>query len=60
MQLFTNMGCYSSTPLTRISTLRFLGKKRGKGVTTVFNDLHKFIVIFFLEEVDPRHHEEVY
>jgi hypothetical protein len=31
MQLFTNMGCYSSTHLTRISTPRFLGKKRGKG-----------------------------
>jgi hypothetical protein len=30
MQLLTNMGCYSSTHLTRISTPRFLGKKRGK------------------------------
>jgi hypothetical protein len=29
--LITNMGCYSSTHLTRISTPRFLGKKRGKG-----------------------------
>jgi hypothetical protein len=27
-----NMGCYSSTHLTRISTPRFLGKKRGKGL----------------------------
>jgi hypothetical protein len=31
MQLFTNMGCYSSTHLTRILTPRFLGKKREKG-----------------------------
>jgi hypothetical protein len=54
--LITNMGCYSSTHLTRISTPRFLGKKRGKG-TTVFSDLHKPTLIFFLEEVYPRHHE---
>jgi hypothetical protein len=32
MILITNMGCYSSTHLTRISTPRFLGKKRGKGL----------------------------
>jgi hypothetical protein len=32
MHLSTNMGCYSSTHLTRISTPRFLGKKRGKGL----------------------------
>jgi hypothetical protein len=35
----TNMGCYSSTHLTRISTPRFLGKKRGKGLqqsSTIF------------------------
>jgi hypothetical protein len=31
MTLIVNMGCYSSTHLTRISTPRFLGKKRGKG-----------------------------
>jgi hypothetical protein len=31
MILITNMGCYSSTHLTRISTPRFLCKKRGKG-----------------------------
>jgi hypothetical protein len=37
MHLITNMGCYSSTHLTRISTPRFLGKKRGKG----HNDLHR-------------------
>jgi hypothetical protein len=54
--LIANMGCYSSTHLTRISTPRFLGKKRGK-VTTVFNGLHKLTMIFFLEEVDPHHHE---
>jgi hypothetical protein len=39
MQLFKNMGCYSSTHLTRISTPRFLGKKRGKGLqrsSTIF------------------------
>jgi hypothetical protein len=48
MILITNMGCYSSTHLTRISTPRFLGKKRGK-VTTVFNDLQKLTMIFFLE-----------
>jgi hypothetical protein len=48
MILITNMGCYSSTHLARISTPRFLGKKRGK-VTTVFNDLHKLTMNFFLE-----------
>jgi hypothetical protein len=32
MPLITNMGCYSSTHLTRISTPRFLGKKSGKGL----------------------------
>jgi hypothetical protein len=31
MLLITNMGCYSSTHLTRMSTPRFQGKKRGKG-----------------------------
>jgi hypothetical protein len=31
MILITNMGCYSSNHLTRISTPRFLGKKWGKG-----------------------------
>jgi hypothetical protein len=56
MHLITNMGCYSSTHLTRISTPRFLGKKRGKGVTIVFRDLHKLMMIC-LEEVDPCHHE---
>jgi hypothetical protein len=60
MLLFTNMGCYSSTHLTRISTPRFLGKKRRKGFAQVFNNLHEFTMIFFLEEVDPHHHEEVY
>jgi hypothetical protein len=45
MHLFTNMGCYSSTHLTRISTLRFLGKKEGRGYTSLrwssqaYNDL---------------------
>jgi hypothetical protein len=34
MILITNMGYYSSTLLTRISTPRFLGKKRGKGYTS--------------------------
>jgi hypothetical protein len=56
MQLFTNIGCYSSTHLTRISTPRFLGKKRRKGLQ-VFDDLRKLGMIFFLEEVDPPHHE---
>jgi hypothetical protein len=32
MILITNMGCYRSTHLTRISTPRFLGKKRRKGL----------------------------
>jgi hypothetical protein len=50
MTLIANMGCYSSTHLTRISTPRFLGKKRGKG-------LHRSSTIVFLEDVDPRHHE---
>jgi hypothetical protein len=50
------MGCYSSTHLTRISTLRFLGKKKEK-VTTAFHDLHKLTMIFSLEEVDPCYHE---
>jgi hypothetical protein len=39
MHLSTIMGCYSSTHLTRISTPRFLGKKRGKGLqlsSTIF------------------------
>jgi hypothetical protein len=37
--LITNTGCYSSTHLRRISTPRFLGKKRGKGLqrsSTIF------------------------
>jgi hypothetical protein len=58
MQLFTNVGCYSSTHFTRISTPRFLGKKRRKGLQ-VFDDLHKLGMIFFLEEVDMLHHDEL-
>jgi hypothetical protein len=50
MHLITNMGCYSSTHLTRISTPRFLGKKRGKG-------LQRSSTIVFLEVVDPCHPE---
>jgi hypothetical protein len=50
MHLIKNIGCYSSTHHTRISTPRFLGKKRGKG-------LHRSSTIVFLEVVDPRHHE---
>jgi hypothetical protein len=59
MILITNMGCYSSTHLTRISTPRFLGKKRGKGSTRVVSDLQKLAMIFFLEEIDPRRHEDL-
>jgi hypothetical protein len=29
-------------------------KQKREGVTTVFNDLHKHTMIFFLKEVDPR------
>jgi hypothetical protein len=50
MHLFTNTGFYNSTPLTRILIPRFLGKKSGEG-------LQQSSVVFFLEEVDPRHHE---
>jgi hypothetical protein len=52
------VGCYRSFPLTRISS-RDSGSIREKGtrVTPVFNDLVDPTLIFFLEEVDPRHHE---
>jgi hypothetical protein len=38
---------------------RFLGNTREKGtrVTPIFNDLVDLAMIFFLEEVDLRHHE---
>jgi hypothetical protein len=39
--------------------LRFVGSTREKGtrVSRVFNDLVDPTIIFFLEEVDPLHHE---
>jgi hypothetical protein len=39
--------------------LRFVGSTREKGtrVTQVFNDLVDPTTIFFLEEIDPHHHE---
>jgi hypothetical protein len=40
MILISNMGCYSSTQLTRISTPRFLGKKRGKGYNGLQRSSH--------------------
>jgi hypothetical protein len=38
---------------------RFVGSTRDKGtrVTLVFNGLVDPVMIFFLEEVDPRHHK---
>jgi hypothetical protein len=38
---------------------RFVGSTREKGtrVTPVFNDLVDPTTIFFLEEIDPQHHE---
>jgi hypothetical protein len=51
MLLFTNMGYYSSTHLTRISASRFLGKKRGKGFAQVFNNLHEFTMTSFLRRL---------
>jgi hypothetical protein len=59
IQLFSNTGYYISTHLTRILTPRLLGKKRGKGVTKVFNDFFDHMSILFLEEVDMLHHDEL-
>jgi hypothetical protein len=55
--LNTNMGSYSSTHLTRISTPRFLDKKRGKGYTSLQRSSQAHDDLFFFEEVDPHHHE---
>jgi hypothetical protein len=41
---------------------RFVGSTREKGtrVTPVFNDLVDPTTIFFIEEIDPQHHEALF
>jgi hypothetical protein len=58
MLLITNMG--TALPTLQESRPRDYQVRKEGRVTTVFNNIHKFTTIFFPEDIDSLHYEDVY